>query len=313
MLHVHIAMSAVSDASQQPSTLPPSAILLLAGLTLGWGFNWTVIKVVLEDMAPLSFRLWCVLGGAAGLFALARLNGLSWRVPAGQWRRLTLIALFNVLLWNVFVVHGVALMDSGRAAILTFTLPVWSTLGGVWLLGERMDARKWLGLAFGVAGILLLIGGDLHKMGQAPLGTLLMLGASISWALGTICTKRWPVDLPASSFTAWQLLLAAPPLALGSLVLEPGGMSLAAVSGVSVSGVLYNVFVSSMFCMWAWTRIVVIVPATVSSISPLLIPVVGVFSGMFVLGERPQWSDFAALVLISGALATVVVPGRRAA
>jgi len=145
-------------AMQQPSTLPPSALLLLAGLTLGWGFNWTVIKVVLEQIAPLSFRLWCLLGGAAGLFALARLNGLEWRVPSGQWPRLCLITLFNVTLWNVFVVYGVPLMDSGRAAILTFTLPVWSTIGGVWMLGERMSARKWLGLALGVAGVLLVVG-----------------------------------------------------------------------------------------------------------------------------------------------------------
>ncbi len=306
-------MKGNDDAMQQPSTLPPSALLLLAGLTLGWGFNWTVIKVVLEQMAPLSFRLWCLLGGAAGLFALARLNGLEWRVPSGQWPRLCLITLFNVALWNVFVVYGVPLMDSGRAAILTFTLPVWSTIGGVWMLGERMSARKWLGLAFGVAGVLLLVGTELRKIGDAPLGTMLMLGASMSWALGTLCTKRWPVDLPASSFTAWQLLLSVVPFGVGSILFEPGGMSLSGLGVWSIMGVIYNVLVSFMFCMWAWTRIVVIVPATVSSLSPLLIPVVGVFSGMVMLGEKPQWTDFGGLLLVSMALATVVIPPRRRA
>ena len=306
-------MSASDDATQQASTLPPSALLLLAGLTLGWGFNWTVIKVVLEEMAPLSFRLWCLMGGAAGLFALARLNGLAWRIPKGQWPRICLIALFNVLLWNLCVVYGVRLMDSGRAAILTFTLPVWSTLGGIWLLGERMTARKWLGLALGIGGVLLLVGSDLRQIGDAPLGTALMLGTSISWALGTIFTKRWPVDLPASSFTAWQLLLSVVPFAIGSFLLEPGGMSLAGLSGWSIFGVLYNVLVSFMFCMWAWTRIVMIVPATVSTLSPLMIPVIGVFSGMLLLGEKPQWTDFGGLMLLSLAVATVVIPPRRAA
>ncbi|MBM3345200.1 MAG: DMT family transporter [Betaproteobacteria bacterium] len=306
-------MSVRNSATQHASTLPPSALLLLAGLTLGWGFNWTVIKVVLEDMAPLSFRLWCLLGGAAGLFALARANGLACRVPEGQWQRLCLIALFNVVLWNVFVVFGVRLMDSGRAAILTFTLPVWSTLGGIWLLGERMNTRKWLGLVLGVGGVLLLVLPELHSIGEAPLGTMLMLGASISWALGTLFTKRWPVTLPASSFTAWQLLLSIPPFVIGSLWLEPEGMSFAGLGVWSILGVLYNIFVSFMFCMWAWTRIVVIVPATVSSLSPLLIPVIGVFSGMLVLGEKPQWTDFGALLLVCLALATVVIPPRRTA
>ena len=150
-------------------------------------------------------------------------------------------------------------------------------------------------------------------IGDAPLGTVLMLGASMSWALGTLCTKRWPVDLPASSFTAWQLLLSVVPFGVGSILLEPGGMSLSGLGVWPIMGVIYNVLVSFMFCMWAWTRIVVIVPATVSSLSPLLIPVVGVFSGMVMLGEKPQWTDFGGLLLVSMALATVVIPPRQRA
>lgn len=306
-------MSNHNDASQHASTIPSSAFLLLAGMTLGWGFNWTVMKVVLEDMAPLSFRAWCLIGASAGLFALARAGRLPCKVPQGQWPRLCLIALFNVMMWNICLVYGIRMMDSGRAAIITFTLPVWSTLGGIWVLGERMNARRWLGLAFGVGGVLLLVAADLGKFGAAPLGTFLMLGASVSWAMGTIFTKRWPVNLPSSSFTAWQLLISAVPFTLGSLWLEPGGMSLEGLHGVSVMGVLYNVLVSSMFCMWAWTRIVLIVPATVSSLSPLFIPVIGVFSGMFLLGEQPHWNDFGGLIMVCLALATVVIPQRKGA
>lgn len=63
-----------------------------------------------------------------------------------------------------------------------------------------------------------------------------------------------------------------------------------------------------MFCHWAWYKIVTSVPVGVSSLSSLMTPVVGVFSGMLVLSELPHWQDFAALGMVLLALATVLLP-----
>jgi drug/metabolite transporter (DMT)-like permease len=75
--------------------------------------------------------------------------------------------------------------------------------------------------------------------------------------------------------------------------------------------VLYNMFVAFIFCYWAWTKIVQSMPVGVSSLATSLVPVVGVFSGAVVLGEVPRLADYAALVLVVGALATVLVSPRR--
>jgi drug/metabolite transporter (DMT)-like permease len=69
--------------------------------------------------------------------------------------------------------------------------------------------------------------------------------------------------------------------------------------------------VTSVFCIWAWTRIATAAPVAVSSLSTLMIPVVGVLAGMAMLGERPQWHDIGGLLFVLAALATVLVPSRR--
>jgi len=74
--------------------------------------------------------------------------------------------------------------------------------------------------------------------------------------------------------------------------------------------VLYNLLVAFLFCYWAWTRIAIVAPVGVSSLSVMMIPVVGVFSGMLVLGETPRWQDYVALFLVVGALATVLLPSK---
>jgi drug/metabolite transporter (DMT)-like permease len=304
-----IDLSHVLAAPSQ--TFPPHLIWLLVGLTLGWGFNWPIMKAVLFEMAPMHFRFLCLFFGAAGLFAIARLSGLPTRIPQGQWPRLIAIALVNMMGWQILAVYGIRLMASGRAAILGYTMPVWGMIAAIWLLNEPFTRRRSLGAALGGAGLLLLLGEEVQAVGRSPLGAMLMVGAAISWALGTIMMKRWPVSLPASSFVAWQMLISAAPIIVIALFFETGSFDPFALSLWPMLGVFYNVFVAFNFCYWAWTKIALVVPVGVSSLATMMIPVIGVFSGMLLLGENPHWQDYAALVLVVASLATVLLPPRR--
>ena len=147
-------------------------------------------------------------------------------------------------------------------------------------------------------------------MGRSPLGAILMIGAAVSWAVGTIMIKRWPVSLPVSAFTAWQLLISAPPLFFSAMIFESGTFNPFALSLWPMLGVFYNLFVVFIYCYWAWMKIALIAPVGVSSLSVMMIPVVGVFSGMLLLGEIPHWQDYAALVLVVTSLATVLMPAK---
>ena len=64
-----------------PDVLPRSLYSMLAALTLIWGFNWTVLKVVITEVPPWFFRSLCFLAAFAGLLAIARARGLPIRVP----------------------------------------------------------------------------------------------------------------------------------------------------------------------------------------------------------------------------------------
>lgn len=289
---------------------PPQLIWLLVGLTFGWGLNWPMMKVAISEMAPMRFRTLCLVAGAAGLFSMARAGGLRLMVPTGQWPRLLLISLFNISGWNICAIYGVSLMASGRAAILGYTMPVWSVPLSVWLLGERFTRRRSVGMALGLMGMLFLLGGEIQAVGRAPLGALCMLGAALSWALGTVIMKRWPVDLPASSFTAWQMVVGLAPILAIALVFEGGSFNPFALSLAPFLAVLFNLVIAFNFAYWAWYKIALRAPVGVSSLSVMMIPVVGVFSGIVVLGETPNWSDYAALLLVVGSLATVLLPSR---
>jgi drug/metabolite transporter (DMT)-like permease len=293
-------------------TFPPRLVGLLAVLTLLWGFNWPMIKLALAGMAPMHFRTLCLAAGAAGLFALAAAGRIEWRVPRAEWGRLAVISLANITGWNTLAVYGVGLMDSGRASILGYTMPVWSVLFAIPLLGERFTPRRALGVALGMAGMALLLAAEFRALQRAPLGALLMVGAAISWAIGVVLTRKWAANRPATSYTAWQMVIGAVPIVAIALFVEDGSFDLFALAPGPLAGVLYNLIVAFIFCHWAWMKIVQGAPAGVSSLATLMVPVVGVFSGALVLGETPRPTDYAAMLLVVGALATVLIPSRRA-
>jgi len=287
-------------------TFPREAIWLLVALTIGWGVNWPVMKVVLTEMAPLHFRTLCLFVGAAGVFLIARANRLPITVPAGAWPKLVVISLFNMTGWNILAIYGIPLLESGRAAILGYTMPVWGVVLGTVFLGERFTARRALGVALGMAGMALLFGGEVAALGRSPLGATLMVSAAISWAIGTVLMKRWQLAMPASSLTAWQMLIGGIPILIGALFVEKGSFRFWELSLWPALGVVYNLTVAFVFAQWAWIKIALLAPIGVSTLSTLMIPVVGVFSGMVFLGERPDWTDFAALALVVASLATVM-------
>jgi drug/metabolite transporter (DMT)-like permease len=115
--------------------------------------------------------------------------------------------------------------------------------------------------------------------------------------------------MPPAPYTAWMMLLGGIPIFAGALLLEDPGQ-LASIGLWPALGVLYNVLIAFAFAQWAWIRIATTVPVAVSSLSMLMIPVLGVFSGMVFLGERPSWAEYAALALVLGSLLTVVLPQR---
>jgi drug/metabolite transporter (DMT)-like permease len=298
-------------SERESDHLPRRLWWLLAALTFAWGFNWTAMKVALSSVSPWTFRALCLGLGSAVLFAVLRASGQSLAVPKGQRARLAMLAFVNITCWNLLVAFGLLTVPSGRAAILAYTMPAWSIPLSIWLLHERVTARKLAGLALGMGGLVLLLGDASATLGHAPLGSLLVLGAAVSWALGTVLQKRFPMSMPAGAYTAWIMLLGGVPIILGALVFD----DLSALASIGVwpaLGIVYNVLVAFAFAHWAWIKIATSVPVSVFSLSMLIIPVVGVLSGMLFLGERPSWLEYAALGLVLASLLSVVIPGRQA-
>ncbi|WP_119420831.1 DMT family transporter [Desertibaculum subflavum] len=288
-----------------PATLRAADLGLLALLTLGWGANWPIMKVALEGFPLWTFRALCVIAGAVGLLGIALATRQRVALPRRHWPSFVAISFFNITAWNLGALYALTRLPSGRAAVIAYTMPLWAILLGRLVLGETIDRWRCLGLVLGMAGLSLLIAGDAASLAAAPVGAVLMLVAAISWAIGTVLLKRFPVPVPATTNVGWQMAIGGLPIVIGAILLDWGNLPVLAPGPVLAT--LYNMLVCFIYCYWAWTRLVLRLPVAVAGISTLLIPVVGTVSGMLMLGERPMPADFAGLALILAALVCVLI------
>src|SRR5207248_9971440 len=156
----------------------------------------------------------------------------------------------------------------------------WAIPQSGWLLGERRPRWKLARRLLGMTALARLLAGEV-----ASVASLLILAPALSWAPGSLLQKRYPMSMPAGPYTAWIMLLGGVPIFIGALLFDDFG-TLRHVRPEAALGIAYNVLIAFAWAHWAWIKLATAVSVTVFSLSMLVIPVVGVLSGMLFLGER---------------------------
>lgn len=295
-----------SGCSPSSRTSTERTLLAVPLLALLWGLNWPAVKTVLAEVGPWTLRTTGMGIGALLLMLIARLTGQSLRVPREHWPRLGVAALLSIAGFNLLVSFAQLSGSTSRAAIVTFTMPIWAIVLARFVLDERLDARRTFALALGIAGLTLLVA-PILRAGAPPRGVLFSLAAGFSWAAGTVFIKRFPIRGRPLGVTAWQLLVGATVAAVGMLVFE-GVPQPRWLSPKGAAALTYHVLLATALAYFIWFEVVARLPAGVAALGTLMVPVVGVSSAMLLLGERPGASDLGGFALITLAAATAVLP-----
>lgn len=277
-------------------------------LALAWGLNWPAVKICLGELPPFTLRAIGLGSGGLLLLLMAAVQGKALLPPRASWHAVFIGGLLAVALFNMSTAFAQLSTSTSRAAVLTFTMPMMSALLAWWWLGERLDRAKAWALALGMAGVVVLAWPVLSAwLGSGPKpplrGLLLPLLAAFGWASGTVLLKRWPVAGDRMTFTAWQLLIGAACGLIGALLVGEAVPQAWPSTRVSAA-LLFHIVPGTAVAYWLWFILAERVSATVSSLTTLAVPVVGVLGAMALVGDRPSGSDWIGfgLVLVGAAL-----------
>jgi drug/metabolite transporter (DMT)-like permease len=142
----------------------------------------------------------------------------------------------------------------------------------------------------------------------------MIIGSAISWSIGTVLLRKWKPPIAQNTLSGWMMLLGAMPLAAAAPFFDDAGLArFAHVSWLVWFAIGYNILLAGTLAHWAWFTLARTLPVAVSGLASLPVPVVGVFAGMVVLGERPGATEWLALAFVLASLGAVLWPSRAAA
>jgi drug/metabolite transporter (DMT)-like permease len=285
-------------------------LVLLVLLTLVWGVNWPVMKLGVTAYPPLAFRALSIWIGVPILGAALVLMKVPFSIPRRNWPQLLWLAATNMFVWHACIILAVRTLSSGRAAILGYTMPIFSAVIGALLFSTALSRRSWAGVSAAALGVALLLWHELTNLAGRPVGVMLALVAAAVWALGTQLLRRTTIDRPTLTISFWMTVMTAVVMTVLTTLFERPEWKM---PSVPVWGsILYNAVLIFGFAHAAWFYLARVLPPIASSLSVMFIPVLGVFSGAIWLKEAIHWQDWAAVALMVVAIASVLWPTRQA-
>lgn len=291
-----------------PTAATPRRTRLLASFAavyVIWGSTYLAISYAEASIPPLLMAGVRFLIAGALLYGWGRLRGAG-RPKLVHWGSALIVGGLLLFGGNGGVVIAEQTIPSGLAALLVSTVPLWMVLiEGLRPGGRRPNLPVALGLGIGFAGVALLVGPRAFVGGGSSAGVLIVVGAAIAWAVGSLYSRR--ARMPASPLmgNALEMLAGGGLLLLVALITGEGGqLRLDHVTLRSALALAYLVIFGSLVAFTAYIWLLRHAPVAHVSTYAYVNPVVALLLGLAFNGERLTPLTLLAAAVI---LAAVVV------
>jgi drug/metabolite transporter (DMT)-like permease len=281
-------------------------VIALAVLAFLWGYNWVVMKVAMQYVGPMDFA------ALRGVFGTVLLLGVLWAVGAPlrpqHVGKTILLGVFQTTGFVGLISWALSIGAAGKSAVLGYTMPFWVIVFGWPFLPDRLRGWQWPAAGLILVGLLLVL--EIWNGTTDVTSSLLALGAGISWAISVIVFKKIPVETRNDllSVTAWQMVFGMIPLVVIAMIVEEPPI---VWSGYFITALIYNGVGGMAVATLLWLYILQRLPATISGLNALAVPIVGVIAAWLQLGERPSAAEGLGMLLILAGLALLTSTQRN--
>jgi drug/metabolite transporter (DMT)-like permease len=286
-----------------------TARMLVVLLAFAWGLNWISVSIGLRGAPPWTLRFLGAGLGALTLIVAATLSGHTLRVPRGERVHVMVAGFLNVALFQILSTFAQLNGATSRVIILAYSMPIWTTIMGRLLLGERLTTMRQIAIALCIVGLAILVW-PLFAHG-IPITVVLGLACAWCWCGATVYLKWVKATVPPLANAAWQLVFGFLFIAGGTFIFE-GVPHVSGISRDTWLAILFMGIIGTGLAHFLWWSVAARLPAITASIGALLVPVIGVVASTIVLHERPTVNDIVGFALIFSAASCVLLqPGRK--
>lgn len=290
------------------TTLKMRHIALFIFIILSWGLAWPINKVGLEYMSPLWYTAIRLIIGTVTMMAFV-IGIKKFSLP--QRKDIPLILIIGFLQISLYILLtnlGLAYLPAGRSSLLAYTTPLWVMPIAIFLFREPINLLKWVGFAFGIIGLVLLLSPWEMKWNDPHIlfGSGMLLLASLSWAISIMCARYMHWNKTPLELIPWQLLVGAVPIVIYAAITEPN-VHIAWSSTTLILSLVYTGFLVTGLSYWSGVVIGRELPSSVVSLGFLAVPIFSLITSSIFMHESVDLMTSTAVALIMAGLVCVAI------
>lgn len=279
---------------------------MLLGLSLLWGGSFFFVGVAVRELPPLTIVTLRVGLAAITLWLVVLVSGIRLPSDPKVWRSFLGMGLLNNVIPFALIVWGQTQIASGLASILNAATPIFAVVvAGILLPDERITPLKFLGVALGFVGVVVMIGVPASSDVSNVLPQLAIIGAALSYSFAGVYGRRF------KGFGINPILTAAGQVTASTLVLLPitfvveGVPNIANVSCNIWGAIVGLAIISTAVAYILYFKILERSGATNVLLVTLLVPVSAILLGSLFLNETLQTIHFVGMALIALGLSAI--------
>ena len=275
-----------------------------------WGSTYTAIHVAgLHLGAPLVAACRTLISTLV-LVVICLARGVSLRVSRRQAWQLALVGCLFMSGNNVLLTWAEKMVPTGLSSLVVATMPIMVALIETGLRGgEGLNLRGWIGTLLGTGGMVALVWPSLRH--EAPAGGrhllafALLLLAALSFAVGSVLSRRFAFKVDTFVATGWQVGSAC--LLNFTIATAAGNLHTALWTRAGLLSIVYLSVFGSIVGLTCYTYLLQHVPVTKVSTYAFVNPIIAVLLGVVLLGERLAPAELLGMIIIVAAVAMVIL------
>ncbi|HEY4616834.1 MAG TPA: EamA family transporter [Flavobacterium sp.] len=259
-------------------------VVALCFVCFFWGTTWIASKEGVRHMPALQLAGIRQFIGGSLYVAFFLFKKASW--PKGkQWKTILILSLLNFVLSNGLSTWGVKYISSGLGAIINAVFPLWIVII-TFFRGEKLARLAILGLIVSFGGVCVIFYDHLSDLLQPDFrfGILLSLIATISWAFGSLYTKKKAATFNPYFSLGLQMLISSTVL-LAVTGATGTGVNITSIPANSWWAIAYLVIIGSVLTFIAFIYMLQKLPPEINSIYAYVNPIIAVLLGAMIFGE----------------------------
>ncbi len=261
-------------------------ILLLLMVAI-WGFNFSVLKIVLQEFLPMSFNILRFIASSISVIFLLFLLERGISINKHDWIKIILLALFGHTCYQLLFIYGIYDTTASNASLLMACVPIYTGIISSIAGYEKVRPTTWIGIFLSFFGVFFIMRANPRGFDFSSVhfrGNMLIILASLSWAVYTVMAapllkKYSPLKLTAITMSIGTLLLI--PFSIKELKMQ----NWQDISALSWMGFIYSFLLAIALGYTIWYKGVEKVGSTRTSVYSNLTPILATFFAWQILSE----------------------------